>query len=167
MASLKTLLPAAVLFLAGLADSFTFVPTAASATFPACGVTCPLLTQAQDACQVGGSNDQAYVNCFCSSSYLLGLKTSGAVCYTCTDATSQGQLVAWYNGYCNGGWTSTTTTSATSTTSTATAASTGSATTTGTSAPTSTGDSTSDASTLSANGQSGKSWYCSLLSGCC
>ncbi|CRG91346.1 hypothetical protein PISL3812_08394 [Talaromyces islandicus] len=171
-ASLKKLLPSAFLLLSSLtpvlaADTFTFLPTAASSTFPACGLTCTVLTQAQDACvppQVAVSNDQTYVNCFCNSPTLQGLKTTGTVCYTCVDAASQGLLVAWYNGYCNGGYTSTltstSTTTATSTTSAATTAATttGSATTTGTSVPTSTGDDTSDSSTLSATGQSGKSW---------
>lgn len=171
MASLKTLLPSVLLLLSSLtpvfaADQFAIVPTAASSTFPACGLTCPVLTQVQTGCvppQAPVTNDQTYVNCFCNSPTLVGLKTTGTVCYTCTDATSQNLLVQWFNGYCNGGYTSTLTSTATSTTSAATsgATTTGSATTTATNVPTDTAES----STLSANGQSGKSW-CVPLSFC-
>ncbi|QKX54736.1 uncharacterized protein TRUGW13939_01825 [Talaromyces rugulosus] len=168
MASLKTLLPSALVLLSSLtpvlaADQFAILPTAASATFPACGLTCPVLTQVQTGCvppQAPVTNDQTYINCFCESTTLQGLQTTGTVCYTCTDATSQNLLVQWFTGYCSGGYTSTLTSTATSTTSAPTSAptsagtTTGSATTTATNLPTD----TSESSTLSANGQSGKSW---------
>ncbi|KAH8703617.1 hypothetical protein BGW36DRAFT_403971 [Talaromyces proteolyticus] len=140
------------------ADTFTFIPTAASSTFPACGISCSLLQQAQSACippAVAVSNDDTtYVNCFCGSQYLLGLKTSGAVCSTCTSLSDQALLVQWYDGYCNGNWKTTTAAAATATsTSSTTSATNSAATSTSTAAP------SNDGTTGSAAGSSNQSWF--------
>lgn len=135
--SLKRTLLSALLFplwstVASAQDSFSFIPSSASSTFPECGLTCTILQTAQSACvppSAAVTNDQTYISCFCQSSYLTSLKSSGALCTTCTSASDQQLLVNWYNGYCDGGYTSTlsattTTTTASSTSSTATGATT-------------------------------------------
>lgn len=160
----KTLLSALLLplwsTLAAAQDTFSFIPTSASSTFPECGLTCTALENAQDACvppEAAVTNEQTYISCFCQSAYITSLKSSGTVCTSCTSASDQELLVSWYNGYCDGGYTST----LTATTAAATTSSTSSATTTDaatTTAATATSTSTSSAdSSGSTKGNSG--WF--------
>ncbi|KAJ5675397.1 hypothetical protein N7462_008294 [Penicillium macrosclerotiorum] len=118
------------------------LPSAASSTFPSCGLTCTALTNAQSSCVTGAQS--TWVSCFCQSSYLTTLKTSGSVCSDCS-SSDQSLLSTWYNNYCN----SDGQTSGTSTTTTA------SASTTSATAGTTAGASTSKTTTSDEN----KSWW--------
>ncbi|KAJ5989619.1 Integral membrane protein [Penicillium waksmanii] len=94
------------------------IPTSASSTFPQCGIDCSILTSAQDSCVAG--TESTWTSCFCESSLLTSLKTSGALCSNC-DSSDQTTLSNWYNSYCkSGGSTNTKDTTSTSTTATAT-----------------------------------------------
>jgi hypothetical protein len=167
----KKTLVSALLFLSSsqhvtAQTTFSFLPGAASSSFPACGLTCQQLLEAQSACvppQAQVSNTNTYISCFCQSSLITGLQSSAAVlCPTCTSASDQQLLSEWYKNYCAGGFSSTLTTTATSTSSTA-SASTGTttgttktgpstATATGTSSPSNKGSSSSTSS-------GSKSWF--------
>ncbi|KAL3456491.1 hypothetical protein BJX64DRAFT_40213 [Aspergillus heterothallicus] len=92
-----------------LAQDVSLLPSAASDSFPACGLTCPNLIQADDACTpptAAVSNQQTYVTCFCQSALLTTLQSSpwgtcDTVCVTEADATL---LQQWYVNFCaNGG----------------------------------------------------------------
>ncbi|EKV09793.1 Integral membrane protein [Penicillium digitatum] len=123
--SLTTRLPFLFLTLIALiisalaADSI--LPTSASNTFPQCGLTCTTLTDAQTSCESGAAS--TWTSCFCQSSLLTSLKTSGSICSTCS-AADQATLSTWYNNYCNSGGKDTSNTATTTTKSTANAAST-------------------------------------------
>ncbi|KAJ6116062.1 hypothetical protein N7523_006479 [Penicillium sp. IBT 18751x] len=99
------------------------IPTSASSTFPSCGLSCSELYAAQDSC-TANADSSTWVSCFCQSSFVSNLKTSGAVCSNC-DASDQALVSTWYSNYCSSGGTTTSTTSSatSSSTSTATAAS--------------------------------------------
>lgn len=101
----------------------TILPAAASSKFPQCGLTCTTLTSAQTSCESGEAS--TWTSCFCQSSLLTGLKSSGSVCSSCS-AADQATLSTWYNNYCNSGGkdTSDTDTDTTTTASSADAAST-------------------------------------------
>lgn len=166
----RTLATAILLFLfsssnqVAAQDTFTIVPTSSSSTFPECGVTCPILLQAQDACvppQAAVTTDSTYISCFCQSAYLTGLKSSGAICTTCTSSSDQQLLETWYNGYCAGGYTSTLTNTATATTTSSSTTSTGATTTT---ASSSTSTSTGSASGNSSSSSASHGW---LVCSCC
>ncbi|CAG8890526.1 unnamed protein product [Penicillium egyptiacum] len=103
------------------ADSI--LPTSASSKFPQCGLTCTTLTGAQTSCESGDAS--SWTSCFCQSSLLTGLKSSGSICPSCS-AADQATLSTWYNDYCNSGGkdTSDTDTDTTTTTSSSDAAST-------------------------------------------
>ncbi|OKL62482.1 hypothetical protein UA08_02553 [Talaromyces atroroseus] len=142
-------------------DSFSFLPSSASSTFPECGLSCNALLQAQTVCvppQAAVTNDQTYISCFCQSSYLTSLTSSGAVCSSCSAADQQ-LLVNWYNGYCAGGYTSTLTATATTTSSTNTATDTAAATTTtGTAAAASTSSASSSSKSSGSPGWFSTHW---------
>lgn len=82
-------------------------PSAASDSFPACGVNCEILGQADDACTpptVPATNRQTYVSCFCQSALITGLKSNAqSVCGTCTSQSDSQKLQKWYVDFCNSG----------------------------------------------------------------
>ncbi|OJJ62310.1 hypothetical protein ASPSYDRAFT_115500, partial [Aspergillus sydowii CBS 593.65] len=82
-------------------------PSAASDSFPACGVNCEILAQADDACTpptVPATNRQTYVSCFCQSTLITGLKSNAqSVCGTCTSQSDSQKLQQWYVDFCNSG----------------------------------------------------------------
>lgn len=82
-------------------------PSAASDSFPACGVNCNILAQADDACTpptVPATNRQTYVSCFCQSALITGLKSNAqSVCGTCTSQSDSQKLQKWYVDFCNSG----------------------------------------------------------------
>ncbi|KAJ5963957.1 uncharacterized protein N7479_003833 [Penicillium vulpinum] len=123
--SLPTRLPVLFLTLIALAISAlaadSILPTSASSTFPQCGLTCTVLTNAETSCEAADAS--TWTSCFCQSALLTGLKTSGSVCSTCS-AADQTTLSTWYNNYCNSGGKDTTDTAATGTNSSPDAAST-------------------------------------------
>ncbi|KAJ9488147.1 hypothetical protein VN97_g5139 [Penicillium thymicola] len=114
--SLTTRLPFLFLALIALTISAlaadSILPTAASSTFPQCGLTCTTLTTAQTSCEAADAS--TWTSCFCESSLLTGLKTSGSICSTC-NAADQATLSTWYNNYCNSGGKDTSNTAATTT----------------------------------------------------
>lgn len=129
----------------------SILPSAASSSFPQCGLSCTALTQAQSSCEAAA--ESTWVSCFCQSSLLTTLKTSGSLCSSCTSSADQSLLSTWYNNYCNsnGKDTGSTDTSTTTDTTTATnSASTGTATAV---------QSTTNTSAADQN----KSWYVSDL----
>ncbi|KAJ5584740.1 uncharacterized protein N7459_004540 [Penicillium hispanicum] len=119
-----------------LAADKNLIPTSASSSFPQCGLSCSSLYAAQDSC-TSAADSSTWVSCFCQSSLVSGLKTSGSVCSNC-DASDQKLVSTWYSNYCNSGGsnkgtdnTATTSTSSSTTssaTSTATAGSSSSST---------------------------------------
>lgn len=91
-----------------LAQDVRLIPSAGTDTFPACAVSCQVLTQAQDACvppSAPVSNQQTYVSCFCQSTLLSNLKNNAAgVCGTsCSNQAELVQLQKWYADYCASG----------------------------------------------------------------
>ncbi|KAL4999328.1 hypothetical protein BDV10DRAFT_165207 [Aspergillus recurvatus] len=83
-------------------------PTAASSSFPACGLTCSVLAQADDSCtpptaQV--TNQETYVSCFCQSDLLKNFQTTadGTCDDTCTSSDDRQLLQQWYVDFCNSG----------------------------------------------------------------
>lgn len=133
----RTLLSATLLLSASqpvlAQDTFSFLPSAASSTFPACGLNCQLLTEAQAGCvppQAAVSNSDTYISCFCQSALISGLPYTASMCPTCTSTSDQQLLSTWYKDYCAGGFRSTLTTTATATTSSTTGTDTASATST-------------------------------------
>jgi len=87
------------------ASAQTIVPTAASAQFPACAVSCTILLQAQSLCvppNVAATNQLTYENCFCQSSYLQPLYGSpDALCTTeCTVESDRTLLQTWFKNFC-------------------------------------------------------------------
>ncbi|KAL4907381.1 hypothetical protein BDW74DRAFT_149054 [Aspergillus multicolor] len=91
-----------------LAQDVQLRPTAASSTFPACGLTCSALSQADDSCTpptAQTTNRQTYVSCFCQSTLLTNLQTTAAgTCDdTCTSSDDQQLLQQWYVDFCNSG----------------------------------------------------------------
>ncbi|KAL6237143.1 hypothetical protein BDW75DRAFT_91747 [Aspergillus navahoensis] len=91
-----------------LAQDVRLRPTAASSSFPACGLTCPILAQADDSCtpptaQV--TNQQTYVSCFCQSDLLKNFRTTadGTCDDTCTSSDDRQLLQQWYVNFCSNG----------------------------------------------------------------
>lgn len=162
--SLKRTLVSAILLLSAsrpvsAQDTFSFLPSAASSTFPACGLSCQLLLEAQSGCvppQAEVTTSDTYVSCFCQSALISGLPYTASMCPTCTTASDQQLLINWYKNYCAGGFRSTLTTSATATTSTVSSTTTGinTASATDTSSPSQKESSPSGDSTSSGS----KSW---------
>ncbi|KAJ5390974.1 uncharacterized protein N7496_002042 [Penicillium cataractarum] len=133
---------------ASTSSADSILPSSASSSFPECGLSCTALTQAQSSCE--SAAESTWVSCFCQSSLLTGLKTSGSLCSSCTSSSDQSLLSTWYNNYCNSGGTDTGS-STSSTTSAGTATATNSASTASTTA----GKSTSNTSAADEN----KSWW--------
>lgn len=79
----------------------SILPTAASSTFPSCGLSCYALTNAQQNC-VGNPDQASWVSCYCTSPLLPNFKSSGAACNECSSSDQQ-LLSTWYNDYCNSG----------------------------------------------------------------
>ncbi|PKX89807.1 uncharacterized protein P174DRAFT_424980 [Aspergillus novofumigatus IBT 16806] len=89
-----------------LATTDTILPSAASASFPECGLSCTQLQQAADSCLASPEDTHAvHVSCFCQSSLLSQLKTSpdGTCDSSCSSETDKQLLQAWYTNYCNSG----------------------------------------------------------------
>ncbi|KAL4779560.1 hypothetical protein BJX76DRAFT_75763 [Aspergillus varians] len=91
-----------------LAQDVQLRPSAASDSFPACGLTCADLTKADDACTpptAAVTDRNTYVSCFCQSSLLTNFKanTNAACTETCTSADDRGTLQKWYTNFCNNG----------------------------------------------------------------
>ncbi|KAE8151637.1 hypothetical protein BDV25DRAFT_89496 [Aspergillus avenaceus] len=89
-------------------DDTTLIPSAASDSFPQCGLSCSQLKQAQTGCVPPNapSNDRStYVSCFCQSSIISQLHDSsdGTCTDTCTDAADRTTLKTWYNNFCSSG----------------------------------------------------------------
>ncbi|KAL4791379.1 hypothetical protein BDV19DRAFT_310762 [Aspergillus venezuelensis] len=91
-----------------LAQDVQLRPSAASDSFPSCGLSCGVLTQADDACtpptaQV--TNRQTYVSCFCQSSLLTTWSQSvDSICTdTCTNSQDRQLLQTWYTNFCQSG----------------------------------------------------------------
>ncbi|KAL2868776.1 uncharacterized protein BJX67DRAFT_36965 [Aspergillus lucknowensis] len=91
-----------------LAQDVVLRPSAASDSFPACGLTCSLLSQADDSCtpptaQV--TNRQIYVSCFCQSALLATFRESpvGICDDTCTTDPDRQLLQQWYVNFCDHG----------------------------------------------------------------
>lgn len=133
---------------ASTSTAASILPSAASSSFPQCGLSCTALTQAQSSCEAAA--ESTWVSCFCQSSLLTTLKTSGSLCSSCTSSSDQSLLSTWYNNYCNSNGKDTGSTSTTDTTTATTSASTGTTTAV---------KSTSNTSAVDEN----KSWYVSDL----
>ncbi|KAL2801877.1 hypothetical protein BJX63DRAFT_146157 [Aspergillus granulosus] len=106
--SLPTLCYLALAFSSSiLAQDVTFLPSAASDSFPACGLTCTNLIQADDSCTPPTavvSNAQTYFSCFCQSALLANLQTSPwGTCDTCTTEADATLLQQWYVNSCANG----------------------------------------------------------------
>lgn len=104
-------------------DDTSLLPSAASDSFPQCGLSCSNLKQAQTGCvpPAAPANGHAtYVSCFCQSSLLANLHNSadGTCDDSCSSASDRSLLKKWYNDYCSsGGKTTATSSSSTQTTS--------------------------------------------------
>jgi hypothetical protein len=101
---LTSLLFTAVILIA-ITTAQTILPSTASASFPACALSCSQLIQAQSGCipPVAPVTDQYfYDTCFCQSPLLSQLHTSpDGTCDTYCTAESDRQLLqSWYNGFC-------------------------------------------------------------------
>ncbi|KAJ0422194.1 hypothetical protein BJY00DRAFT_280392 [Aspergillus carlsbadensis] len=106
--SLPTLFYLALAFFSStLAQDVSLLPSAASASFPACGLTCTNLIQADAGCTpptVAVTNQQTYVSCFCQSTLLANLQTSPwGTCDTCTTQSDSELLQQWYSNFCTNG----------------------------------------------------------------
>ncbi|RHZ46331.1 uncharacterized protein CDV56_103067 [Aspergillus thermomutatus] len=98
-----------------LATTDTILPSAASASFPECGLSCSLLQQAADSCLASPDDTHAvHVSCFCQSTLISQLKTSadGTCDSSCSSESDRQLLKTWYNNYCNSGGATTTSTAA-------------------------------------------------------
>ncbi|EAW08540.1 uncharacterized protein ACLA_032760 [Aspergillus clavatus NRRL 1] len=93
----------------------SILPSAPSASFPQCGLSCPQLNAAADSCLA--SPDPAHsvhVSCFCQSSLIAQLHNvpDGTCDDTCTQESDRVLLKTWYNNYCSSGGAAETTTTA-------------------------------------------------------
>ncbi|KAL4884454.1 hypothetical protein BJY04DRAFT_8824 [Aspergillus karnatakaensis] len=91
-----------------LAQDVSLLPSAASDSFPACGLTCSLLAQAETSCtppSVAVSNQQTYVSCFCQSPAIIDFQNSpdNTCLDTCAVPTDRQLLQQWYLNFCNNG----------------------------------------------------------------
>lgn len=127
------------------------IPTSASSDFPQCGIDCSVLNSAQDSCTAGA--ESSWTSCFCQSSLLTSLKTSGSLCSNC-DSSDQTTLSDWYNSYCKSGGKSSSSNSNSNKNSNKD--STNTATTT---SATSTATGASNASSKNATTEENKSWW--------
>jgi hypothetical protein len=78
------------------------IPSSGTSSFPACAVSCAVLTQAQTACQPQATTQLAFENCFCQSPTLAALySTPDAVCAAeCPTESDRTLLQSWYSGFC-------------------------------------------------------------------
>lgn len=88
------------------AQDTVLIPTTASDSFPACGLSCSALQQAQSSCvypQAPKTDRATYVSCFCQSALLTNLHSgSNGPCDTeCTSSSDRSLLSTWYNNFCN------------------------------------------------------------------
>lgn len=120
MSRITTLFLLLALSLSALSASI--LPTSASNTFPQCGLSCAALTNAQTSCESGAA--ASWQSCFCQSSLLTSLQSSGNVCSSCS-SDDQATISTWYKNYCSGdGSTATSTTTGATSTATSTSTST-------------------------------------------
>lgn len=130
------------------------LPSAASNSFPQCGLNCALLQQAQSACippAAPVSSRTTYVSCFCQSNLISSLHNSPAnICDdSCTNPSDLSLIQTWFNNLCSSGGDTTqptTTTSATSASTTTASAGT-----------------TASSAASSSSGSEPKSWYVRCL----
>jgi hypothetical protein len=99
-----SLLFSAVIFTA-ITTAQTILPSTASASFPACALSCSQLIQAQNSCipPAAPVTDQYfYDSCFCQSPLLSQLHTSpdGTCDAYCTVESDRQLLESWYNSFC-------------------------------------------------------------------
>lgn len=104
LSHLISLLFAAVIFTA-ITTAQTILPSTASASFPACALSCSQLIQAQNGCipPVAPVTDQYfYDTCFCQSPLLSQLHTSpdGTCDANCPVQSDRQLLESWYNSFC-------------------------------------------------------------------
>lgn len=124
--TLSALAGLALLPLTALADDTTFIPSAASSTFPSCALSCTTLTSAQTGCVPPAApvtDYTTYVSCFCQSALLTTLYTTpDDVCTdVCTAESDRDLLQTWYKNFCASGGATTATATAASTATAATA----------------------------------------------
>lgn len=83
------------------------VPTSPSSQFPACGVSCAVLQQAQGSCEANQGNRQTLVSCFCQSALLINLKQAngqnGPCNNECTNPSDRSLVSSWYMNFCSNG----------------------------------------------------------------
>jgi hypothetical protein len=101
---LISLLFAAVIFTA-ITTAQTILPSTASASFPACALSCSQLIQAQNSCIPPAqpvTDQYFYDSCFCQSPLLSQLHTSpdGTCDAYCTVESDRRLLESWYNSFC-------------------------------------------------------------------
>ncbi|KAL3476758.1 hypothetical protein BJX99DRAFT_258090 [Aspergillus californicus] len=107
--SLSTLLYLTLAFSSSiLAQDVSLIPSAASSSFPACALSCSVLSSADDSCTpptAAVTNRQTYVSCFCQSALLTTLQSSadGTCTDTCTSSDDRELLQQWYVNFCNSG----------------------------------------------------------------
>ncbi|RMJ28625.1 integral membrane protein [Aspergillus sp. HF37] len=100
--AVSTLLPAV------LSQSVTLLPSSASDSFPACGLSCTVLQKAQDGCvppAAPKTGQSTYVSCFCESALISPLHSNpNSVCQdVCKSASDRSLLQDWYNNFCASG----------------------------------------------------------------
>lgn len=103
----------AVTTFATITAAQTILPSAASAAFPQCALSCTQLLEAQSNCLPPAApvtNQATYNSCFCQSSLLAQLRISpDGTCDAFCPAESDRQLLqSWYKSYCASGTPSTT-----------------------------------------------------------
>lgn len=106
-----TILVAAIAFTI-ITTAQTILPSAPSASFPACALSCVQLLQAQNICIPPATQvtDQAtYNSCFCQSGLLAQLRLSpdGTCDAYCPVESDRQLLQSWYAGFCASGTAST------------------------------------------------------------
>lgn len=100
-----------VIAFATIAAAQTILPSAASAAFPQCALSCTQLIEAQNNCLPPAApvtNQATYNSCFCQSGLLAQLRISpDGTCDAFCPAESDRQLLqSWYTSYCAAGTTS-------------------------------------------------------------
>lgn len=88
-----------------IATAQAIIPSAASASFPPCALSCTQLIEAQNNCippAAPVTNQATYDSCFCQSSLLAQLRVSpDGTCDAFCPAQSDRQLLQnWYKGFC-------------------------------------------------------------------
>ncbi|OOF95849.1 hypothetical protein ASPCADRAFT_48601 [Aspergillus carbonarius ITEM 5010] len=87
------------------AHNVALLPSAASSSFPSCGLSCSVLKEAQNNCvpPVALQTDYATsVSCFCQSSLLTPIHSPTGVCTdSCTSASDRSLIRTWYDEFCS------------------------------------------------------------------